>query len=230
MKELDPSIFTKSGIMVGLGEERNEILQLMDDLRSANVDFMTIGQYLQPSKKHHPVEALRDAGGVQVLRDDRQTKGFLLVASSPLTRSSHHAGEDFARLRAAREAHAREIGVAAGYMPKHSKQPAPRRTPAGEDVRAGRGCREVSRIPAALRGADACVSRKERDGWAILVADMTVGYKAIRETFTSQVHLKPAELTIDVKYLDGPFRYLTNIWSFEPAGQRRLDDPLLHRL
>ena len=67
VKELDPSIFTKSGIMVGLGEERNEVLQLMDDLRSANVDFMTIGQYLQPSKKHHPVIKLRHAGGIQVL-------------------------------------------------------------------------------------------------------------------------------------------------------------------
>jgi lipoyl synthase len=104
VKELDPSIFTKSGIMVGLGEERNEILQLMDDLRSANVDFMTIGQYLQPSKKHHPVKKFVTPEEFKSYETIGKTKGFLLVASSPLTRSSHHAGEDFARLRAAREA------------------------------------------------------------------------------------------------------------------------------
>ncbi|RVB42114.1 lipoyl synthase, partial [Mesorhizobium sp. M7A.F.Ca.CA.001.06.1.1] len=104
VKELDPSIFTKSGIMVGLGEERNEILQLMDDLRSANVDFMTIGQYLQPSKKHHPVIRFVTPEEFKSFETIGRTKGFLLVASSPLTRSSHHAGDDFAKLRAAREA------------------------------------------------------------------------------------------------------------------------------
>ena len=104
VKELDPSIFTKSGIMVGLGEERNEILQLMDDLRTANVDFMTIGQYLQPSKKHHPVKKFVTPEEFASYATVGKTKGFLLVASSPLTRSSHHAGDDFAKLRAAREA------------------------------------------------------------------------------------------------------------------------------
>ncbi|WP_432283377.1 lipoyl synthase [Aminobacter sp. BA135] len=104
VKELDPSIFTKSGIMVGLGEERNEVLQLMDDLRSANVDFMTIGQYLQPSKKHHPVKTFVTPDEFQSYATVGKSKGFLLVASSPLTRSSHHAGDDFAKLRAAREA------------------------------------------------------------------------------------------------------------------------------
>ncbi len=104
VKEIDPSIFTKSGIMVGLGEERNEVLQLMDDLRTANVDFMTIGQYLQPSKKHHPVIKFVTPDEFKSYATIGKTKGFLLVASSPLTRSSHHAGEDFARLRAAREA------------------------------------------------------------------------------------------------------------------------------
>src|SRR5918994_1701904 len=104
VKELDPSIFTKSGIMVGLGEERNEILQLMDDLRSANVDFMTIGQYLQPTKKHHPVKKFVTPEEFKSYETVGKSKGFLLVASSPLTRSSHHAGEDFAKLRAAREA------------------------------------------------------------------------------------------------------------------------------
>ncbi|PTE11800.1 lipoyl synthase [Mesorhizobium helmanticense] len=108
VKELDPSIFTKSGIMVGLGEERNEILQLMDDLRSANVDFMTIGQYLQPSKKHHPVIRFVTPEEFKSFETIGKTKGFLLVASSPLTRSSHHAGDDFARLRAARESQLRK--------------------------------------------------------------------------------------------------------------------------
>ncbi len=103
VKELDPTIFTKSGIMVGLGEERNEVLQLMDDLRSADVDFMTIGQYLQPSKKHHPVIRFVTPEEFQSFQTIGLTKGFHLVASSPLTRSSHHAGEDFARLKAARD-------------------------------------------------------------------------------------------------------------------------------
>ena len=104
VKELDPSMFTKSGIMVGLGEERNEVIQLMDDLRSADVDFITIGQYLQPSRKHHPVKKFVTPEEFKSYETIAYTKGFLLVSSSPLTRSSHHAGEDFARLRIAREA------------------------------------------------------------------------------------------------------------------------------
>ena len=104
VKEMDPTIFTKSGIMVGLGEERHEVLQVMDDLRSADVDFLTIGQYLQPSLKHHAVMRYvtpDEFGGYERVA---YTKGFLMVSASPLTRSSHHAGEDFAKLQAAREA------------------------------------------------------------------------------------------------------------------------------
>ncbi|WP_163272778.1 lipoyl synthase [Chelativorans alearense] len=104
VKELDPSIFTKSGIMVGLGEERNEVQQLMDDLRSADVDFITIGQYLQPTRKHHPVKKFVTPEEFKSYETIAYTKGFLMVSSSPLTRSSHHAGDDFTRLRAAREA------------------------------------------------------------------------------------------------------------------------------
>lgn len=104
VKELDPSMFTKSGIMVGLGEERNEVLQLMDDLRTADVDFLTIGQYLQPTRKHHPVKSFVTPDEFKSYEAIAYSKGFLLVSASPLTRSSHHAGEDFARLRAAREA------------------------------------------------------------------------------------------------------------------------------
>jgi lipoic acid synthetase len=102
VKELDPTMFTKSGIMVGLGEERNEVLQLMDDLRAADVDFLTIGQYLQPSRKHHPVVRFVTPDEFKAYETIAYAKGFLMVSASPLTRSSHHAGEDFARLRAAR--------------------------------------------------------------------------------------------------------------------------------
>src|SRR6201986_1898918 len=107
VKELDPSMFTKSGIMVGLGEERNEVLQLMDDLRSADVDFLTIGQYLQPTRKHHAVMRYVPPDEFSGLEKVDYTKGFLMVSASPLTRSSHHAGDDFAKLRAARAAAAR---------------------------------------------------------------------------------------------------------------------------
>ncbi|MUZ71991.1 lipoyl synthase [Agrobacterium vitis] len=103
VKELDPTMFTKSGIMVGLGEERNEVLQLMDDLRTADVDFLTIGQYLQPTRKHHKVERFVTPEEFKSYEDIAYSKGFLMVASSPLTRSSHHAGDDFARLKANRE-------------------------------------------------------------------------------------------------------------------------------
>jgi lipoic acid synthetase len=101
-KELDPTMFTKSGIMVGLGEERHEVLQMMDDLRSADVDFLTIGQYLQPTRKHHQVMRFVTPDEFASYATVGAAKGFLLVSSSPLTRSSHHAGDDFARLKAAR--------------------------------------------------------------------------------------------------------------------------------
>jgi lipoyl synthase len=104
VKERDPAMFTKSGIMVGLGEERNEVLQLMDDLRAANVDFLTVGQYLQPTRKHHPVVRFVTPDEFRAYETIAYAKGFLMVSATPLTRSSHHAGEDFARLRAARAA------------------------------------------------------------------------------------------------------------------------------
>ncbi len=103
VKELDPTMFTKSGLMVGFGESRNEVLQLMDDLRMANVDFLTIGQYLQPTKKHHRIEEFITPDTFKSYETAAYSKGFLLVSSSPLTRSSYHADEDFARLRKARE-------------------------------------------------------------------------------------------------------------------------------
>ena len=102
VKELDPSMFTKSGIMVGLGEEREEVLQLMDDLRSADVDFLTIGQYLQPTRKHAAVERFVPPDEFKSYERIGLAKGFLLVSATPLTRSSYHAGDDFERLRKAR--------------------------------------------------------------------------------------------------------------------------------
>jgi lipoic acid synthetase len=102
VKELDPTMFTKSGIMVGLGETREEVLQVMDDMRSADIDFITIGQYLQPTRKHAAIARFVTPEEFKAYESIAYSKGFLMVAASPLTRSSHHAGEDFARLRRAR--------------------------------------------------------------------------------------------------------------------------------
>jgi lipoic acid synthetase len=106
-KELDPEVFTKSGIMVGLGEKREEVLQVLDDMRSAAIDFVTIGQYMQPTRKHAEVKRYVAPAEFEDFKTIGIAKGFLLVASSPLTRSSHHAGEDFARLQDARRAASR---------------------------------------------------------------------------------------------------------------------------
>ncbi len=103
-KEIDRRMFTKSGIMVGLGESREEVMQVMDDMRSAGVDFLTIGQYLQPTQRHAPVVRFVPPDEFDGLRRIAVAKGFALVAASPLTRSSYHAGEDFAKLQAARRA------------------------------------------------------------------------------------------------------------------------------
>ena len=102
-KKIKPNVFTKSGLMVGLGENKNEILQVMDDLRTANVDFLTIGQYLQPSPKHYPLQRYYKPHEFIELKNIALSKGFLLVASSPLTRSSYHADEDFKKLKKARD-------------------------------------------------------------------------------------------------------------------------------
>ncbi|MGE3928574.1 MAG: lipoyl synthase [Hyphomonadaceae bacterium] len=103
VKQRDPKQFTKSGLMVGLGESRDEVLQVMDDLRVAGVDFLTIGQYLQPTRKHAAVDKFWTPDEFKALETSAYAKGFLMVSASPLTRSSHHAGEDFAKLKAARE-------------------------------------------------------------------------------------------------------------------------------
>ena len=102
VKERAPDMFTKSGLMVGLGETKEEVMQVMDDMRIAGVDFLTIGQYLQPTRKHAPIDRFVEPEEFAALETIARSKGFLMVSASPLTRSSHHAGEDFARLKAAR--------------------------------------------------------------------------------------------------------------------------------
>lgn len=104
VKEIDPTIFTKSGIMVGIGEEKQQVLQVMDDFRSADIDFITIGQYLQPTPRHAPIDRYVTPDEFDYYARMACAKGFLMVSSSPLTRSSHHAGEDFEQLKQAREA------------------------------------------------------------------------------------------------------------------------------
>lgn len=104
VKDVNPNIYTKSGLMVGLGESFEEVVQVMDDMRSANIDFITIGQYLQPTPKHAPVDRFWSPEEFKRLEAKARSKGFLMVSSSPLTRSSHHASDDFDKLRAARQA------------------------------------------------------------------------------------------------------------------------------
>jgi len=102
VKEMDPAMFTKSGIMVGLGEDAQAVKQVMDDMRAADVDFLTIGQYLQPTPKHHEVARFVHPDEFAAYEKAAYGKGFLMVSATPLTRSSYHAGDDFARLRANR--------------------------------------------------------------------------------------------------------------------------------
>src|SRR5471032_1338624 len=112
VKERAPGLFTKSGLMVGLGETKEEVMQVMDDMRSAGVDFITIGQYLQPTRKHAPIDRFVSPEEFAALETIARAKGFLMVSASPLTRSSHHAGEDFARLKVARLAHEQSAPLA----------------------------------------------------------------------------------------------------------------------
>jgi lipoic acid synthetase len=109
VKELDPTIFTKSGVMVGLGEGLDEVVQVMDDMRSADIDFLTIGQYLQPTPKHHPIDRFVTPHEFDDLKSHAVAKGFLLVSATPLTRSSYHADEDFKELAAGRQKRACKV-------------------------------------------------------------------------------------------------------------------------
>ena len=211
VKEVDPSIFTKSGLMVGLGESRDEIQQVMDDLREADVDFLTIGQYLQPSAHHHAIDRFWTPDEFKELETIAYAKGFLMVSASPLTRSSYHADADFAQMRANRIAQL-------DLMPTHAEQRALPYTPEQVfDLVAA-----VERYPEFLPWCTATrIKRREGD---IFWADLAVGFKVFRETFTSKVTSNPSD-RIDVEYLDGPFRYLNNHWKFlgQPDGTTVVD-------
>ncbi len=216
-------MFTKSGIMVGLGEERNEILQVMDDLRAANVDFLTIGQYLQPTRKHHPVVRFVPPDEFKAYETIAYAKGFLMVSSSPLTRSSHHAGDDFARLKAARDAR-RALTHAAVHTSTGCGTP-----PAT--------CSTWSPMWSAIRNSCRCAASSgsasefpSRKVLKILVADMTVAYKFVHETFTSRVTLDRPNLQILVEYLEGPFSRLENRWTFHPTRGADVRRGVLHLL
>ncbi len=219
VKEIDPTIFTKSGIMVGLGEERHEVLQVMDDLRSADVDFLTIGQYLQPTRKHHAVMRYVTPDEFSGYEKVAYTKGFLMVSASPLTRSSHHAGDDFAKLRTARAA---LLPLKRQAMPKFSSK---RRVHHTADQMFDLVA-DVERYPEFV---PLCQSLKIRqrtpkpDGTEIVIADMTVSFKLVREAFTSRVTLDRPNLKIMVEYLQGPFSSLENRWSFEPRSETECD-------
>jgi lipoic acid synthetase len=125
VKEYDPSIFTKSGIMVGLGEDKDEVQQVMDDLRSADVDFMTIGQYLQPTPKHAVVDRYVTPEEFDIYARQARAKGFLMVSASPLTRSSYHAGDDFAEMKANREARLKKEAAEKERKQLSEQPPAP---------------------------------------------------------------------------------------------------------
>ena len=197
MKRLDPAMFTKSGIMVGLGEERGEVLQVMDDLRAAQVDFLTIGQYLQPTPKHHPVARFVTPDEFDGYRR-RHGKGFLMVSASPLTRSSYHAGDDFARLRAARAASTPRLRTYR-QMPTHAEQKVLPYTP--EQLFAL--VADIERYPEFLPWCVGARIRERRD--TVILADLIIGFRMFRERFTSRVTLNPPH-RIDVAYTEGPFK------------------------
>ena len=182
-----PAMFTKSGIMVGLGEERNEILQVMDDLRAADVDFLTIGQYLQPTRKHHAVVRFVPPDEFKAYETIAYAKGFLMVSAIPLTRSSHHAGEDFARLQGSAPC-ARCASACRNSPPRDRCGTRPPR------------CSIWSPMSSAIRNSCRCAAalkvRKripEPEGVEVLIADMTVAYKLVREILHEPRHPRPAE-------------------------------------
>ena len=224
-KELDPRIFTKSGIMLGLGEERNEVLQVMDDLRAANVDFLTIGQYLQPTRKHHEVVRFVPPEEFEALRDRRLCQGLPDGVVEPADALVAPCRRGF---RAAARPRANPAGAEPHAAILHQRRV---RHAAGGNVRPGGGCRALSGIRAAMpRPEGAKAHDKKEDGVEVLVADMTVAYKLVRETFTSRVTLDRPKLQILVEYLSGPFSRLQNRWNFRPGGRQCLRRGILHRI
>ncbi len=207
VKRQDPAIFTKSGLMVGLGEQRLEVHQVMDDMRSADVDFLTMGQYLQPTPRHAKVEEFVTPAAFSAYGAIARAKGFLLVAASPLTRSSYHAGDDFAKMKAAREAKHSALA-----MPRHTETRRMLYTPEQMfDLVA-----DVKRYHEFLPWIAAV--RVRSDSETLLIADLVVGFRAIKETFTSRVEKRGPE-RIRTEYIEGPLKYLQNSWVFRPDGE-----------
>ena len=214
VKELDPKMFTKSGIMVGLGEERNEVLQLMDDLRSADVDFLTIGQYLQPTKKHARSNASSRPRSSR-LRDHRPDQGFpdgLVLAADAFLAPC------WRRFRQA------EGGASRPQWPLID--PVPSFSTHHEVTHSARDMfalvADVDAYPQFVPMCTAMVvkSRDEEEGKETVVARMTVGYGLVSKSYLSRIVLDPEALTIQVAAIDGPFRQLDNHWRFEPAGEK----------
>ena len=208
VKRKAPHIFTKSGVMVGLGEQRLEVHQVMDDMRSAGVDFLTMGQYLQPTPRHAKVEEFVTPKAFDAYAAIARAKGFLLVAASPLTRSSYHAGDDFKKMQAARDA---QLARRRRLMPRHSET------------------RHLPYTPEQLFDLVADVARYDEFlPWVVAVrvrsssetetvADLVVGFNAFKERFTSRVQ-EGAAGRICVDYVEGPLKYLHNEWKFDRAA------------
>ena len=226
--------------MVGLGEQRLEVHQVMDDMRSAGVDFLTMGQYLQPTPRHARVEEFVTPKAFDAYAAIARAKGFLLVAASPLTRSSYHAGDDFQKMQAAR-AEQRRTPEQRGRGPPQSSEGPPRSPrctqPGGEDA-AGT---DLPYTPEQLFDLVADVARYDEFlPWVVAVrvrssseretvADLVVGFNAFKERFTSRVVKdKPARICVD--YIEGPLKYLHNEWRFERAADGGTDRRFLGRL
>ena len=212
VKEIDPAMFTKSGLMVGLGETREEILQVMDDLRAADVDFLTVGQYLQPTPKHAPIDRFWTPAEFDELATLARAKGFLMVSASPLTRSSYHAGDDFARL-------------------KRGARRAPQGLSARERYASCRAARRALRSPTAVRPRGRCPRYPEFLPWCmaarirrhegpdIQLGELAIGFGPFHEKFVSRIVLMPdAEggPRIETTGVEGPFRRLASHWMFHP--------------
>jgi ribosome-associated toxin RatA of RatAB toxin-antitoxin module len=212
VKRHDPKIFTKSGVMVGLGEERLEVHQVMDDMRSADIDFLTMGQYLQPTPRHAKVAEFVTPQTFSAYAAIARAKGFLLVAASPLTRSSYHAGDDFEKMRGRARRSWRQPG--SSRMPRHSETRNLPYTPEQLfDLVA-----DVRRYGEFLPWVAGV--RVRSDSPELMVADLVVGFKSLKETFASRVtKRRPHEIQVD--YLDGPLKYLHKQLAFPPGREGR---------
>ena len=221
VKELDPAQFTKSGLMLGLGEAPRR--GAAGDGRSwscAGVDFITLGQYLQPSRKHAPVERFAPPEEFDALATIAYAKGFLMVAASPLTRSSHHAGEDFERLRAARQVSKRPPPEPALDPLRHSLTRVLLYTPRQLFDLVG----DVERYPEFVPWVTRLTTRNRRaDGKGVMLADATaeVGFSIIHERFTTRVRLDEPALTIDVDPDLRPVPHPEEPLALQAARERR---------